>query len=476
MTVFPASAALLAIWLVQSLRNPDNGIVVAIALLPFGMFAAVSLGGLSIIAAHLIAMLTVALFLLRWASRRGALRLGQVPAAGLFLALYAIYAAFSATVLVRLFAGEFLVFPMTVNMTGTAVSIYFRSTMTLLRPDNSNIAQTLYIVLSCGFFFAAAETFRRRSPQFAEVGLTWAASLNVALGLLDLAQLDALLAVIRTADYSLANEHMLSGFSRIIGGYSEASGFGAASAAFFAYFAMSFLIHRRGLHGLLALASLACTLMSLSSSGLLALAGALLFIGLHGRVYLGHSMSRSFAHWFVIGTAVTAAFASVAMLATPASDVAADVLDRLVLSKSSSHSGLERSAWAKAGFDAFIQTWGLGAGAGSLRSNGLAAVLLGSVGLPGTLAFLGFLWRSIGGGARFADAEDRRVFYAARISAMTLLIAMLLAGTTPDPTLFLVTTTAMATAVRQRGAAVRRPPVQKSNRVRGGFPGTGDVI
>ncbi|MGC9368068.1 MAG: hypothetical protein ACP5DX_00880 [Paracoccaceae bacterium] len=476
MTIFPASAALLAIWLFQSLRNPDNGIVVAIALLPFGMFAAVTLGGLSIIAAHMAAMLTVGLFLLRWVSRRPGFGGAHIPVSGLFLLLYAGYAAFSATVLVRLFAGGFLVFPMTVDFTGTAVSIYFRSTMMPLMPGNSNIAQTLYIVLSCGFFLAATESFRRRSAGFAETGLTWGAILNVTLGLLDLAQLDTLLAVIRTADYSLANEHMLSGFSRVIGGYSEASSFGAASAAFFGYFAMSFLIRRRALHGVLALASLVSALMSLSSSGLLAMTGALFFIGLHARVYLGHGMSRAFAHWFVIGVTVLAALASVAMLITPVSDRVVDVLDRLVLSKSSTLSGLERSAWAKAGFDAFVQTWGLGAGAGSLRANGLAAVLLGSVGLPGTLAFLGFLWCSIGGGAQFADAEDRRMFYAARISAMTLLSAMLLAGTTPDPTLFLVATTAMATAARQRGAAEKRTAAQRPRQLRGDFPGTGNVI
>ncbi|WP_212524278.1 hypothetical protein [Actibacterium sp. MT2.3-13A] len=476
MTVFPASTALLAIWLIQSLRNPDNGIVVAIALLPFGMFAAVSLGGLSIIAAHLVALLTVAVFILRWVSRRPAVRLGQIPVPGVFLLLYAGYAAVSATVLVRLFAGEFLVFPMTVNLTGTAVSIYFHSTMTLLAPGNSNIAQTLYIVLSCGFFIAAAETFRQRSPRFGEIGLTWAAVLNVVLGLLDLARLDPLLSMIRTADYTLANEHLLSGFSRVIGGFSEASGFGATSAAFFAYFAMSFLIRQRPLHGVLAAASLACAVLSLSSSGLLAMAGAVLLIGLHARVYLGRGMSRSFGHWFVIIATVTTALGSFALLVAPVSDLVGDVLDRLVFSKSSTLSGIERSAWAKAGLDAFVQTWGLGAGAGSLRANGLISVLLGSVGLPGTLAFLGFLWCAIGGGARFAGSEDRRMFYAARISAMTLLVAMLLSGTTPDPTLFLMTTTAVATATRRRGAAERRAAPRQAQPVRGPFPGAGDLV
>lgn len=476
MTVFPASAVLLAIWLIQSARDPDNGIVVAIAMLPFGMFAAVTLGGLSIIAAHLVAMLTVGLFLLRWASRNSEVRVGHLTTPGLFLLLYAAYAAFSATVLVRLYAGEFLVFPMTVNSTGKAVSIFFQSTMKPLAPGNSNIAQTLYIVLSCGFFLAAVGTFQRRSPRLGELGLVWAAVLNVVLGLLDMAQLDGLLQVIRTADYTLANEHTLSGFARVIGGFSEASGFGAASAAFFGYFMMSFLIRQRPLHGILGLANFACALMSLSSSGLLAVAGALFFIALHARVYLGRGMSTGFGHWFVIVAAVLVALGSLAMVATPASDLIGGVFDRLVLSKRTTLSGLERSAWAKAGLDAFVQTWGLGAGAGSLRSNGLVSVLLGSVGLPGTLAFLGFLWTSIGTGAPFADPEDRRMFYAARISGMTLLVAMLLAGTTPDPTLFLMATTAVAVAARQRGGAMRVIPARRPQGQHMRFPGSKGMI
>lgn len=454
MTVFPASAALLAIWLLQTLRNPDNGVIVTLALLPFGMFAAITLGDLSVIAAHLVAMLTVAALVLRRISQRQPVGNRGLSTAGLFLIAFSVYALISGTVLVRLFAGEFLVFPMTVSNTGTAVSIFFNSTMKPLAPGSSNLAQSLYILLSCGFFIALSDTFQRRSANLGERGLMWAASLNVILGMLDMAQADQLLEIIRTADYSLGNEHTLSGLARVIGGYSEASAFGAASAAFFGYFMMSYLVGHRPLHAALAFANLACTLLSLSSSGLLSMAAALVFIGFHIRVYLGVGVSRSFGHWFVILIAALFAGLSMVTIFTPASDLVADVVDRLVFSKAGSMSGIERSAWARSGLDAFVQTWGLGAGVGSLRSNGLAPVLLGSVGLPGTLMFLAFLWFSIGPRPAFATPDDRRMFYAARISALTLLVAMMLAGTTPDPTLFLVATTAIATSARQRSAMI----------------------
>lgn len=454
MSVYPAFGVLLALWLVAVLRDPDNSLRVTVAALPMGMFAALAIGGLSALAAHVLAGLTLALGVLRWVGDRRRAGPVHLSGAGLFVVLFAAYAAFSATVLVRLFSGDFLIFPMSVSLAGTPVSTLFPSTMFPLAPNGSNLAQTLYIILSAGVFVLASATFARRGPQFGETAMIWAAGVNLVLGGLDLVQLDSLLAVIRTADYTLNNQHTMGGFARVIGGFAEASSFGAASAALAGYFAMSFLIGRRARDGMLALACLGGALASLSSSGLVALAAAGLAIAWHARSYLGAGMSRGFGHGLVICLAALAAGFSLALLSPAVSALAGDLVDRLILSKAASASGLERGAWAQAGFDAFVQTWGLGAGAGSLRANGLISVLLGNVGLPGAVLFLGFVWASIGPLAVPAGDEARRVFMAARVSALTLLSAMLIAGTTPDPTLHLVTVLAMAAAVRQ-GAPAR---------------------
>lgn len=452
MTFYPASFVLIAIWLVRSWRDVDNGIPVTIAALPFGMFAAIQIGGLSILALHLLTMLTVSLLFLRWVSQGATMNRHHYAPAVLFLVFYALYAVFSSTILVRLFAGEFLVFPMNVTDTGTAVSIFFPSTMRLLAPGMSNIAQSLYIVLSCLFFIACLGLFVRRSPRIGEIGLVWAASLNVVLGLLDMASLDELLSVIRTADYTLANQHTMGGFARIIGGFSEASGYGAASAAFFGYFMMSFLVGRQALHGGLALANLAAAILSFSSTGLVSVVAACLVILMHLGVYFRSGMSHGFGHWFVIGLASVMGLLTLTLLVPGVTEKVNDILDGLLFSKRGTLSGMERGAWASAGFDAFVQTWGLGAGAGSLRANGMASVVLGSVGLPGALAFIGFLVSTIGGSPGFRSTEDRRMFYAARVLALTLLAALMLAATTPDPTLFLMVATSIAAAVRLRAA------------------------
>src|SRR5690606_26377447 len=155
-----------------------------------------------------------------------------------------------------------------------------------LAPGNSNISQTLFILLSCGFFLVAAAAFARRVPRFGEAAFVWAAMVNLVLGLLDLLGLDLLLALIRTACYSRNNVHTQAGLPRVIGGFAEASSFGAFSAALFAYFMASVLIGRRPRDGLLALATLACAAVSLSSSGIVSLGAAGLILMLHAGIWL----------------------------------------------------------------------------------------------------------------------------------------------------------------------------------------------
>jgi hypothetical protein len=456
LTIFPASFVVIAIWFFLTARQRDNSVPVVIATLPFGMFAAVLLGNLSILITHLLAMLTIALYMLSGLIPRRKSPPFQVSAAGYSLIIFSAYAAFSGLILVRYFSGRFLVFPVRLQAGGVAVSNFFPSTMELVHPTNSNISQTLYIILSCGFFLVATELFRQRGLRWGEIGFFYAGALNVIAGLLDFAKLDNLLSVVRTASYSLLNNSEQSGFARVIGAFPEASAFGSISAAFFAYFFMSFLIRRKPLDGLLALANFAFSLLSLSSSGIVALVGAVMIILLHLRVYLGKGITREYAQSLVILTAIAISVLCLLLIATPFDALVQKVLDELIFNKSTTLSGLERGAWAQSGFDAFFETWGLGAGAGSLRSNGMIAVLAGNVGVPGTIAFACFLWFSIGTTPEFFDSDARRVYYSARVSALTVIVGMLLSGTVIDPTLFLITLAAMATASAKRGVAVDR--------------------
>ena len=109
---------------------------------------------------------------------------------------------------------------------------------------------------------------------------------------------------------------------------------------------------------------------------------AFVLILMHAHIYLRAGISRSFAHHLVIAMAGLIIVICLAVLLTPAETFVARMLDTLLFSKSGSMSGLERAAWAKSGLDAFIETYGLGAGAGSLRSNGFATVSYTHLTLP----------------------------------------------------------------------------------------------
>ncbi|WP_283180087.1 hypothetical protein [Gemmobacter sp. 24YEA27] len=455
MTVYPASGLLLLIWLVLVRRDIDNSLRLSIACLPLGIFAAANLAGLSLLAAHMIALLSLLLLSLRALAAPGGPRIGPVTPATMWLLAFMAYAAVSAVVLPRIFAGQFYVFPMTVSLRGVVVSADFPSTMMPLGPTTSNLAQAGYILISGMFFMAASATFSWRGAAFARSAVFWAGLVNLGAGLLDLIGLDDLLTFIRTADYALANTHTLAGFLRVIGGFSEASVFGATSATFFAWFLMAWLTGRRPSDGFIALGSMVMALFSMSSSGMATLVAALLLTVLHARIWAGQRLSRGFLHLLVIlGSGLTGTLALMAQSDALMAE-AARLLDALIFDKPASLSGLERGAWAAEGFNAFWQTHGFGAGPGSLRANGLPAVLAGSVGLPGILTFGGFLLAVLAPVGRPGQPE---LFQMARVAALTTLFGLVLSATTPDPTLLLMSFAAIACAARapQTGTSGRR--------------------
>lgn len=449
MEIFPAAGVFFAIWLAVMIRNADNGLIFAIAVWPFGMFAAANLGGLSLLIPNLIGVLTIGALLLRRLSWQGPQSAIKIPISGIYLAAFAIYSVFSATVLVRVFQGDFMVFPMNVSTQYTQVSIHFPSTMWPLSPTNSNISQSFYILLSASFFLSCVFVLRRRGPQFAETGLAWAAGVNVLLGVLDLVRLDDLLSLIRTADYTLAKDQTMAGIERVIGGFAEASAFGATSATLASYFAMSYLIGGRFRDGALALGNLVFALLALSTTTFLAIGAGLVIITFHARTFLNRNTSRTAAHLLVVSLAGLVCAICLLVMLTPFLDMASELMDRLLLSKRKTLSGMERGAWAKTSIDAFFHTWGLGAGAGSLRGNGFLTVLLGSVGLPGTVAFMAFFAHTISKPKHFADHDAFRIFYSSRVCALTLFAALFVSATGPDPTLLLMAVMAMAVVARE---------------------------
>ncbi|MDO5643458.1 MAG: hypothetical protein Q4G26_13875 [Paracoccus sp. (in: a-proteobacteria)] len=464
MEIYAITPVFALILLIAAAGGSRGLLILVAAMVPFGMLAVIGLpavGGLSLLAVNMAAAALVGGRGLVLVSRIVARRPIHLDGASIALICFALYAVFSATVLVRLFAGEIMVFPLARDVAGTRVSTFFAWGKTWLGPSNANISQTFYVLLACAFFLAARDALRQWGPDFGARCMALAAGVNIALGLMDLMAMDALLDLVRTANYSLINAATVQGIPRVIGGYSEAAGFGAASALFFAFFAPGWLETGRGRDGLLALGNGAFALLALSSTGVIAMAVicALLLPRLIAplRGGLGRGQMLGLALMLALGGLALAGL----LILTPAPEMIASVIGDLIVNKSQSASGMERTAWAMGGLETLRDTWGLGAGTGSLRSNGLAFVLLGSMGVIGTGAFLAFLVLAFTG--RPAPAH-RVVMAQARLGAVAVLVTMLLAATIPDPGIPLVFLAAIALAARDPRPAPRTLPFPTAQR------------
>ncbi|MCF3935159.1 hypothetical protein L1787_17310 [Acuticoccus sp. M5D2P5] len=455
MQIFPITPIIFLLWAFTAVRSVERAFAVSALTLPFGMmaiFTLPSVGGLTLLAVHVMMALTIGLIMLRLTVDAFDGQPVHLPQKAIPLAIFSIYAVFSAVILVRLFAYQFDVFSLSRSTEGTAVSIYFKSSLTPLQPGSSNISQTAYILLSTGVFLASWGVIRRTGLSYFERIMRGIAYVNIVLGAIGLAGADAILAPVQTATYALADSQFSAGFPRNIGGFSEPSSFGGFSSAIFAYFAASYLTSRRPIEGLIALATLVMTLSSLSASGFVGLAAAALILAWQARWAVFGPYPRGLALGFGLVLCLLVALVCVILIATPLPDMIAKLFGEIILDKAESESGLERGAWAANGILAFGETYGLGAGVGSLRSNGLVSVILGSVGIPGLIALTAFIGSTFALPVTLAAGTTaRRVFLGTRAAAATQLAVMLTSGTVPDLGILFMLIAAAAIVAREAG-------------------------
>jgi hypothetical protein len=459
MELTAVGAIFMALWMVAALRGYPAAIGYSIVLLPFGASATLNLpsvGGLSLLSLQVAAMLSIALALAHGLAGRsgdGALR---IPAAGITLALLCAYGLLSAVFVPRLLANDFLVISLSRSEVGGPVDPLLTPPRVPLQPSSSNLSQAAYLMVSCGLFLATCAAAQRRGIAYIERAVRLAAAVNVVLGLLDLLSLDVLLEPLRTANYDILFDHEIAGLPRVIGGFSEASAFGAMSAGFAAFFAMRSLTRPDRWSIPLALANAALAIMSLSST---AYAGLAITAALIGIDCLRRLTFERIPYGLTLGLMllVGALAAVVVMIAvTPAlNGMVMQVLEQLVFDKQSSMSALQREAWAEYGYRAFLDSHGLGAGLGSVRASGLASVVLANVGVPGALLLLLFLWQTVLRPAPSSGVATATlsIFQSARTAAVALLTMKMASATIVDPGIAFLTFAAIACVGRVKVAA-----------------------
>jgi hypothetical protein len=396
-------------------------------------FVLVDLGGTNISPAHLLlGFLTVRLLRTPQISRNAiqGLALGH---SGFWLLLTVIYSSFTAYLMPRIFAGQTMIFAVRAQ-TGYIVP---------LAPSMSNVTQSIYFAgdLIC---FAVIYGYASTQGGYRVLGKAAiiCATLNLVFAVLDLmtyfTNTTELFAPIRNANYSMLNDTEIAGFKRIVGSFVEASSFGGMTLGYFAFFGKMWLLgtHSR-LAGALALLSLTALIFATSTTAYVGLSALLvlcysetLFQALRKPITLNMG-------FFLLGIPLIASIIVVAIALNDSySAYVQDLIDTMVLNKMSTNSGIERSSWNAQAMQNFIDTFGFGAGNGSVRASSILFGIPASLGIIGTLFFSLFFIkvffgkRNDGGGKR--DPVDEILRQSARYACVAWFISAATSGAIID--------------------------------------------
>ncbi|SRR5579871_561083 len=418
----------LAIGLIGLVRDPSFIVTAFFCATVFGSAAAFileSLGGLNISPSHfLLGFVAVRLFMDREISRR--IIRGIAPGRPAFwLLLVVMYGVLSAYFMPRIFAGQTWVFPVRITLNTIKLP---------LEPIMANLTQSVYFISD---FFAFALLYGYGGSPSANKVMGNAALacivLNLVFVVLDLATYatgtSELLSFIRNANYALMSEAEMFGFKRIVGSFVEASSFAAATLGYFAFtFRLWLLGVRPTLTMWLSALSLVALLFSTSATGYVGLCGFLAVSYIQTGV---RAMQRPITPQmltFMVGGLFVALLVPVAIaLNADASRYVQDLLDTMLLNKMSTDSGMERAAWNQQAIENFLDTYGFGAGLGSLRASSFPIAVLASFGLVGTALFGWFFINLLF--SRSHQSSELTIFEANRQAAKSTCIAWLITST-----------------------------------------------
>lgn len=427
-------------------------------------FILTSLGGTNIAPAHLLLGFLGARLLLDKEVSRYMAESITVGSPGFWLLLTVLYAAFTAYFMPVLFAGQTFIFPIRVVGSNAYTNPLF--------PSMANLTQSIYLI---GDFvcFVLISGFARAEAGFqtlSRAAIT-VIVLNLCFAVLDLVTYASgtseLLSFIRNANYSLLSDTELAGFKRIVGSFVEASSFGAATVGYFAFTSRLWLLGIRPmLMGGLSALSLLALVFSTSTTAYVGLA---LFAALCYAQSCIQGIQRGMTKqmvFFVVGCPLLLLFFGLVIaLNDAASAYVQNIAETMILSKMSSQSGAERSSWNSQALKVFFDTYGFGAGNGSLRASSFPVAVLACLGFIGGILFAIFLALVLFG--RPKGVKIGSVEWAYREGARSVCIAGLItstvSGALTDLGLSFFAFAAIATALprKERNAAVQTFEAQR---------------
>ena len=379
-----------------------------------------SLGGTNIQPAHLLLGFLALKLMSSQNIRSGALRSVAVGSPGFWLLTTMIYSTISAFLMPRLFSGQTFTYAVR-----TAEANY----MAPLAPTTSNLTQSIYFIGSFVCFFVLRGFGSSYSGQksLARAALV-CVILNLVFVALDLVtywtNTTELLSYIRNSTYSMLSDTEVAGAKRIVGSFVEASSFSYWTLGYFA-FTLSLWLNgiATRLTFSLSFLSFVALLFSTSTTAYVGLA-AVLFVQY---IVIGRLMFRPVRTQMMIFIIAAPIILIVAVVLICSNDSTSayvgDLLDTLVINKLSTASGIERSNWNSQAIQNFLDTFGFGAGNGSVRASSFPIAVISSIGIIGGITYGLFLMTIWFGQNRTADSTLVATKTAARSACLAWLIA-----------------------------------------------------
>ena len=434
MQIVTTTPLALFIFLAIIYLGPWRGLWLFFLTMPFGSSAAVNLAGLGSVSLTDSSIIALWLSLIgrgvSFPQLFGTLRAGQP---GLWLLLLLVVTFVSGVFFPRVFSGQTDVFAL-VRIGGLG-QIALRP----LEPIGSNFGQIFRMTLSCLTFFVLATVFRKNG-KFEEIhrAIIAATLVHAVLAFADVASyavgLPDLLDIIRTANLNFLDNQKMFGVKRLSGGFPEPSSFSYYTIGLYAYWLKYWFSERSSrLGGLLLLVTSFMLLRSMSSEALVGIASfTILFLAWH---FGSIAKRRKSTLVYVTLTMVLPFAIGICLLIYNLNPAIAQTLDLLIFSKLSSGSGIERMQWNTQALRNFFDTYGVGAGIGSVRASSWLFTCLGSFGVVGTGLYLTFIFQCIFAKPpqALSDTPAARVAAALQAALLAIFIQSLL--TKPYPNL-----------------------------------------
>ena len=419
----------------------------------FGAAAAILIGGANIQPAHLFLGFVAATVLSRRREAVYALKALRRPEPGFWLMCLVIYGVISAIVMPRLLEGTTPIIPLGVSEhadTGSTVP---------LGPVSSNFTQSVYLTadLVCFTMIVAVASTRSGFIAITSALLAYAVG-NVVFALLDLGtyftNTQWVLEFIRNARYTLHIEEEVSGLKRIVGSFTEASVFAGTTLGVLGFVGTLWLCgYRPVLTGTLAIASLVLVVLSTSSTGLAGTPPVLAILYATALTRRGINLSRPLSSAVLMCAPLLIVITILALqFDEQTAKPMRDYIDTLILSKSTSASGIERGSWNTFAMQNFFDSFGLGVGLGTSRTSSFPIALLSNVGIPGTIFYLLFATTAFVRRRGTPHTFPSDVRLSARNACLGLILGAIFSGATVEQGLLFYVLAGLACAEPERDA------------------------